>query len=104
MSTKPPPREQEQTIRTRKQFLFDAEELPVSGDPSKPRKSFAEYLRETPATPLNGITKAAVWGAGALVVLLLILTVMKTSGGGKPKPAAPQNGSISHPAPAQGFA
>ena len=105
MSTKPPPREQEQTIRTRKQFLFDAEEVPVvDGDPSRPRKSFAEYLRETPATPLNGLTKAAVWGAGALVVLLLILTVMKTSGGGKAKPASPQNGSISHPAPAQSFA
>ena len=95
MSTKPPPREQEQTIRTRKQFLFDAEEA-QSGD-GKPSKSFAEYVRVTPAAPLNPMIKAALWAAGAIVVLLLILTIMKTSGSGKPKPPAPQTSSLSQP-------
>lgn len=98
MSTKPPPREQEQTIKTRKQLLFDADEPLVGDDESTgPRKSFAEYVRETPAAPLNGLTKAALWGAAALVVLLLIFTVMKTSGGNAQK-TAPKNSAIHRPA------
>jgi hypothetical protein len=98
MSTKPPPREQEQTIRSRKQLLFDADEPVVTDDgPSKPRKSFAEYVRETPASPLTGMAKAGLWGAGAIVLLLLVITIMKTSGGSAPKPSTPGHGSISQP-------
>lgn len=99
MSTKPPPREQEQTIRSRKQLLFDADEPVVADDgPWKPSKSFAEYLRETPASPLSGMAKAALWGAGAIVLLLLVITLMKTnSGRSTPKPPAPGHSSVSHP-------
>jgi len=97
MSTKPPPREQEQTIRSRKQLLFDADE-PVVGDDGalKPRKSFAEYVRETPAAPLTGMAKAALWGIGAIVLLLLVVTILKTSGGGA-KPPAPAQSAIFRP-------
>jgi hypothetical protein len=97
MSTKPPPREQEQTIRSRKQLLFDADEPVVTdADFSKPTKSFAEYVRETPAAPLTGMAKAALWGAGAIVLLMLVVTLVKTNSGA-PRPAAPRNSAVFPP-------
>ena len=77
MNPKPPPREEEQSIRARKAEMFERTESPKPTGPTSPTKPFAVYLRETPATPLSGMTKAILWAVGALVVLLLIVGFLR---------------------------
>ena len=74
-------RTQEQSIKARKNQLFDADE-PVES--SGPRKSLQDCLRETPATPLSTMVKAILWAIGAVV--LLLLAVALATGGGRKKP------------------
>lgn len=86
-------REQEQSIRARKQLLFEEEELTPRHDAASdhgPRKSFSEYLRATPAAPLSGSTRAMLWGAGLIVVLLFIASLVKR---GSPPPNQGRGGA-----------
>lgn len=76
-------RTQEQSIKARKQDLFDADE-PING-PTGPHKSFQDCLKETPAEPLSTPLKALLWTVGTIVVLLLV-AALATGGGKKPKP------------------
>jgi hypothetical protein len=71
-------REQEQSIRERKQLLFEEDEAPTRPalEP-EPVKPFPEYLRTTPAAPLSGLARAILWGAGLLVVLLFVAALVK---------------------------
>ncbi|MBX6315548.1 MAG: hypothetical protein IRY99_21940 [Isosphaeraceae bacterium] len=85
---KPGVPEQDQLIKAAKHQLFEEEVVTSSG----PRKTFREYLRETPARPLSMGVKALLWGAGAVVVLLLILALLssgQSSHAKRPAPAAP---------------
>jgi hypothetical protein len=85
-----PGREQEQSIRERKQLLFEEDERPA-GPPveAAPTKPFVEYLRTTPAAPLSGLAKVLIWTAGVLVVLLFVASLIK--GANRPaKPPAPR--------------
>ena len=89
--------EQEQTIKSRKQLLFDEDDpgsraAPTELQGSSRRRTFAEYVRETPAAPLSGGVKAALWGVGALVALLLVLTVLRVQGG--PRNQGPRRADV----------
>ena len=66
-------RTQEQSIKARKNQLFDSDE----NDQFGPRRSFAECLRETPAAPVPLAIKALLWVVGCLVVLILLLAFAK---------------------------
>jgi hypothetical protein len=80
MNPKPPPREQEQSIRARKQQLFEADEATTTeAEAAAPRKPFSFYLQQTPAAPLSSGTKFVLWGAGALVLVALAITVFLAS-------------------------
>jgi hypothetical protein len=79
MTPKQPPREQEQSIRARKEELYDEQPAPARPVGTEPKKPFAVYVRETPAAPLSGLVKAALWAVGAVVVLLLIATLLRGS-------------------------
>jgi hypothetical protein len=70
------PREQEQSIKDRKKLIYDDDPKPISATVGKP---FALYLRETPAEPLSGLMKAALWAAGVVVILLLAGALWKTT-------------------------
>ena len=78
-----PQRTQEQSIKARKNELFEVDR-PV-GAPTGPRRSFRECLRTTPAAPLSPAVRALLWVAGVVVVLLL-LAALVTTGSKKPKP------------------
>jgi hypothetical protein len=65
---------QEQSIKARKHQLFDADEPVEVGS----GRSFKEFLKTTPAEPLSGLTKAALWAAGVVVVLILIAALFKS--------------------------
>lgn len=78
MASQPPrPREQEQSIKERKQLLFEEDEPRVEVSSGMERKPFAEYLRTIPAAPLSTGAKAAIWGLGVLVALLLAAALFK---------------------------
>ena len=78
-----PPREQEQSIKDRKRLLYDDDDAPVSALAVE-RKPFSVYLRETPARPLSGGVKAALWAAAIIAALLLAGAVMKSTQGKPP--------------------
>jgi len=83
MAPDPPhQRTQEQSIKARKHQLFESDEQVAAG----PRQSFADCLRQTPATPLSAPVKAGLWAVGTLVILLLA-AALATSGNRKPRPA-----------------
>jgi hypothetical protein len=82
----PDQRTQEQSIKERKNELFEVD--PSLQAPTGPRKSFQECLRETPADPLTTPVKALLWTVGTIVILLLIIALV-TGGGQKPKPRSP---------------
>ena len=69
---------QEQSIKDRKKQLYDSDAAPVSQGSARP---FKEFLRETPAAPLSGGVKAALWAVGVVVAILLAAALMKGSGG-----------------------
>ncbi len=75
-----PSREQEQSIKERKQLLYDEEELPPSapGDAIL-RKPFAQYLREVPAAPLSLQTRAILWALGVVIAVLLGGAILKST-------------------------
>lgn len=80
MTQKPPPREQEQSIRARKAQMFeDDEQSSVPGAPARVSKPFAAHLRETPAKPMGNGIKAMLWVAGAVVLLLFAASVYRIS-------------------------
>ncbi len=71
---------QDKSIKDRKQQLYERDASPVlvgSG------KSFKEFLRDTPPNPLSAGMKAALFAAGAVVAVLLILALMRVAGGPK---------------------
>lgn len=76
-----PGREQDQSIRERKQLLFDDEELPVRGDGQPAEviyaRPFRDYLRNTPAAALSNVTKGMLYAAGAVVLLMLLAALLK---------------------------
>ena len=79
MAQKPPPREQEQQIRARKTLLYEADEGELPPTPVVPIKPFAEHLRDTPAFPLSGGTKAILWALGVVVALLLVAALARSA-------------------------
>lgn len=90
MSTaKPQPEEQDRLIREKTQQLFEDDEVSVE---TGPRKTFKQLLRETPATPLPAWINAALWAAGAVVLLLLLAALLRST---RPKtpPRAPTSTS-----------
>ena len=70
------PREQEQSIKARKQLLFEEDEKLAPGA-SAPRMPFVAYLRTTPAAPLPAMWKAILGVAGAIVMLLLLAALWR---------------------------
>jgi hypothetical protein len=80
MDPKLPPREQEQTIRARKEQLFEEDEAFIepldAQEPHRLRRSFEVILRETPAAPLSSATKGLLWFAGVVVAGMLVATVV----------------------------
>jgi hypothetical protein len=64
---------QDQSIKVRKSQLFEA---PKPTEVSAALKPFAEYVRATPAAPLSPGVKAALWGVGSLIVLILIAAIL----------------------------
>ncbi|MEO6809957.1 MAG: hypothetical protein ABI353_12665 [Isosphaeraceae bacterium] len=93
-ATKPQPEEQDRLIREKTQQLFEDDEVAVE---TGPHKTFEQYLRETPAAPVPVWINAALWAAGALVLLLLLAALLR-SGRSKSPPAAPSaTGAIEVP-------
>jgi hypothetical protein len=81
---KPKPLEsEEQSIKARKNQLFEAQaqQDALSG----PKKPLQVYLRDTPAMPISPGVKATLWGVGALV-LLLFLAALATRGARRERP------------------
>jgi len=74
---------QDQSIKARKKELYIEEEV-VSG----PRKSFREYLRETPSAPLSRNVKLMLWGSAAPVLLLFLGSLLT---GSRPTVKAPEH-------------
>lgn len=70
---------QDRSIKARKNQLFEADEVE-----SGPRRSFAQALRETPAAPLDPVSRGALWAVGVVVVLLLLAAFARV-GTRKPK-------------------
>ncbi len=66
---------QEQSIKARKHQLFepDAPAFEVGSG-----RSFKDFVRTTPATPMSGLTRAALWAAGVLVAVVLVAALVKT--------------------------
>ncbi len=52
---------QEQSIKARKHQLFEADAPTGEVGSGRP---FKEFVRTTPAEPLSGLVKAALWAAG----------------------------------------
>jgi hypothetical protein len=80
---------QEQSIKARKNQLFD-DDTPVFTGSDRP---FKEFLRETSATPLSPAIRAMLWAAALLVVVMLVAALFKkfnsqTKGGPRPAPKA----------------
>ena len=82
----PDQRTQEQSIKERKQELFEVDQALQA--PTGPRRSFQDCLRETPADPLSTPLKALLWTVGTIVILLLMFA-LATGGNKKPKPRSP---------------
>lgn len=77
---------EEQSIKARKKELFQPEAAAAAS--SGPRKAIKEYLRDTRAMPLAPSTKAALWVAGVLVVLLFLAALLSASS--RPRRRAPR--------------
>ena len=95
---------QDQSIKTRKQLLYDGEAVPEpEPDPNHRARTVQDFLRETPAPPLPRSIRASLWGGGGLVALLFAASLMSAashrqpdvSGGGR----RPLASSRSNPAP-----
>jgi len=78
---------QEQSIKARKNELFE-DDAPAA--PTGSGRPFADFLKETPAAPLAGGVKAALWAAGVLVVVLLAAALFRAANRSKagPRPSA----------------
>jgi hypothetical protein len=79
---------QEQSIKARKNQLFDDETPSVGAG-----RPFKEFLRETSATPLSPVIRAILWVAALLVMVMLVAALFKkfnsqTKGGPRPAPKA----------------
>ncbi len=74
----PTGREQEISIRERKQLLFESDTPTTNPADAGSRQPFAAYLRTTPAAPLSPAAKGALYAAGALVLILFAIALMKT--------------------------
>ncbi|HEV3162910.1 MAG TPA: hypothetical protein VGZ22_02635, partial [Isosphaeraceae bacterium] len=66
------PETQEQSIKSRKHQLYDAEPAPLAADTGKKIKTVEDYLRETPAARLSSGMKAGLWASAAVVALLFV--------------------------------
>ncbi|HEY2154100.1 MAG TPA: hypothetical protein VGH33_00620 [Isosphaeraceae bacterium] len=66
---------QEQSIKARKHQLFepDAPAFEVGSG-----RSFKDFVRTTPAAPMSGLTRAALWAAGVVVAVVLVGALLKT--------------------------
>ena len=84
--TQAPRETQEQSIKARKNELFEEERE----DPGGPRRPFRAYLQDTPATPMSVGVKASLWGTGAVVGLLFVGAI---AGGHETRATAP-TGSV----------
>jgi hypothetical protein len=88
---------QEQSIKARKHQLFEVD-APVEVGSGRP---FKEFVRTTPAAPLSGLIKAALWTAGVVVVLVLAAALFKTFHH-PPRPAPGPVRKAAGPLPASG--
>jgi hypothetical protein len=86
------PETQEQSIKARKSLLFESETRPARSKIE--RKPFAVLVRETPAAPLSGGTKAILWTL-TLVVIGLLVAALATSRGGSPARRTPASAKSS---------
>ena len=66
---------QEQSIKARKHQLFEPDA--PAGEIGSGR-SFKDFVRTTPATPMSGLTRTALWAAGVLVAAVLVAALFKT--------------------------
>ncbi len=76
-SQKMPPREEDQSIRDRKRQLYGGDEEALAPSELGGRKTFADYVHETPAAPLSNGVKAILWVTGVIVVLLLAVALLR---------------------------
>lgn len=65
---------QDQSIKARKRQLFEEDEAVAVGS----GRPFREFLRTTPAAPLSGLTRSALWAAAVVVALVLVAALYKT--------------------------
>ena len=59
----------DQSIKARKGQLFEAK---TSTEVTSKSKTFTEYVKDTPPTPMSPAVKAALWAVAVLVVLLFL--------------------------------
>lgn len=76
--------EQEISIKRRGHDLFVDETAPSTG----PTRPFAEFLKETPASPLPAGLKAALWALSIVAALLFAAALWRLVNRPTPKPAA----------------
>jgi hypothetical protein len=79
------PETQEQSIKARKHQLFEPDAPAVEVGSGR---SFKDFVRTTPATPMSGLTRAALWAAGVVLALVVVAALLKTFHG--PPQAAPR--------------
>ncbi len=95
--SKPADRESdEQSIKTRKNQLFEAQAAEAEVGDDKP---FSAYVKATPPAPLPASTKAALAVLGVLITLLFLATLMAEA---PPKPAAIDRPPRTLPTPTPG--
>ena len=75
-----PEQEQEVSIRQRGHELFRSDDATAA-----PMRPFAEYLRETPSTPLSAWTQALLWALAVVVALLFAAALWRSASRAKPR-------------------
>jgi len=94
--------EQEISIRRREHELFRSH---ADEPPEGPIRSFAEYLRNTPSTPLGPGVRAVLWALAAVVALLFAAALWRSISRTQvrpPKVKEPARGDAASPSPRPG--
>ena len=73
----------DQSIKSRKFQLFESQK---SGEETTKARTFAEYVKDTPPTPMSPAVKAGLWAVAVIVALLFLASIFSgRSRGSKPR-------------------